>query len=259
MNNSNIEVIDIHTHCFPDTLAEKAISILARQAKTKPYCDGTIKSLRASMKKSGVDISIIQNIATKPQQTDTINRWAAEIQSEDIISFGTIHPDYKGWKEEIIYLKDNGIKGVKFHPDYQEFFVDEKRMYPIYERLFSEGFIVLFHAGVDIGLPEPYHCTPKRLSKVLREFPKAVIIAAHMGGYRYWDDVEKYLIGESVYFDTSYSFKFLGIENMERMIREHGVEKILFATDSPWGDQAEDLKFVGELNINKNEKIKYLV
>jgi|LSQX01.3.fsa_nt_gb predicted TIM-barrel fold metal-dependent hydrolase len=249
-----MKVIDVHTHCFSDELAVKAIPILAKRAKTKPYCDGTINCLRESMKKSGIDISVVQTIATKAQQTRTINKWASEIQSEDIIAFGTIHPDYKEWKEEIEYLKNNKIRGVKFHPDYQNFCVDEKSMYPIYEKLFSEGMIVLFHSGVDIGLPAPYHCTPENLSKVIDAFPQGNIIAAHMGGHKYWDEVQKYLIGKNVYFDTSYSFRYLGIEVMEKMIKNHGADKILFGTDSPWGEQLKELNYIRRLNIPKPDK-----
>ena len=88
-------------------------------------------------------------------------------------------------------LKEAGIKGVKFHPEYQGFFVDDEKIFPIYETLFKEDFIIIFHAGVDLGFKEPYHCTPSRLKKVLDTFPGCMIIAAHMGGYRYWNDVEK--------------------------------------------------------------------
>ena len=30
------------------------------------------------------------------------------------------------------------------------------------------------------------------------------LVLAHMGGLNFWDDVEKYLVGENVYFDTAY-------------------------------------------------------
>ena len=86
-----MKVIDVHTHCFSDELAVKAIPILAKRAKTKPYCDGTINCLRESMKKSGIAISVVQTIATKAQQTRTINKWTSEIQCEYIIAFGTIN------------------------------------------------------------------------------------------------------------------------------------------------------------------------
>ena len=114
-------IIDIHTHCFPDNLAPRAISTLANKANIQPYTDGTINGLKKSMKTAGINISFIQPIATKPEQTTGINKWAIESQDENIRFFGTLHPDFPYWKDEIKVLAQAGIKGIKFHPDYQNF------------------------------------------------------------------------------------------------------------------------------------------
>ena len=92
-------IIDIHTHCFPDEVAYKTIPILAENGGVNPSSDGTISGLKASMENANIQISVLQNIATKPRQTIPINRWAASVQSDSIISFGTIHPDFVDWKE----------------------------------------------------------------------------------------------------------------------------------------------------------------
>ncbi|HQD51176.1 MAG TPA: amidohydrolase family protein, partial [Defluviitaleaceae bacterium] len=198
-------IIDIHTHCFSDDIARKAVPLLAQKANVLPYTDGTIADLKRSMKENGVDVSVIQPIATKAKQTPVINSWIMTIEDSEIIPFGTIHPGYEDWKNEIRRLASMGIKGIKFHPDYQNFYVDDPKLFKIYEEIFSHNLIALFHAGIDIGLPEPCHCTPGRLKNLINHFKGAVIIAAHMGGYDCWDDVEKYLLGEEIYFDTSYS------------------------------------------------------
>lgn len=96
-------------------------------------------------------------------------------------------------------------------------------------------------------------CTPLRLKKVLDAFPGSTIIAAHMGGYRYWDEVEKHLIGKDLYLDTTYSIEELGNEGMERLIKAHGLQKILFATDSPWSDLAKEIANIKSLNLGKEE------
>jgi predicted TIM-barrel fold metal-dependent hydrolase len=246
-------IIDIHTHCFPDELALKAIPLLSEKAGIKSFSDGTVKQLKKSMAVAGIDISVLQPIATKPEQTKGINRWAVSVQDKNIITFGTIHPDFADWKDEIRWLTEAGIRGVKFHPEYQDFFVDDPKMFPIYEELAKAGLIILFHAGVDLGYTAPYHCTPCRLEKILDSFPNATIIAAHMGGYRYWDDVEKYLIGKNVYFDTSYALEELGNERAEQLIKAHGVQKVLFGTDSPWRDQTKEISFIRSLNLRSAE------
>ncbi len=247
-------IIDIHTHCFPQDMAPQVVPYLAGLAGINPYLGGTVDELKSSMKKAGIDYSVIQCIATKPQQTRTVNDWAVEMQGDGIFSFGSIHPDFPRWKEELKRLKEAGIKGIKLHPDYQDFFIDEERMFEIYERVFQLDLIILFHAGLDIGLPPPYHCTPLRLLKLINRFPEGKIIAAHMGGYAYWNQVEEMLIGEDIYFDTSYSFNDLGKEKMSRLIKLHGPEKILFGSDSPWTDQSQEVINIMNLDLSEEEK-----
>ncbi|MEN2775473.1 amidohydrolase family protein [Acetivibrio clariflavus] len=242
-------IIDFHVHCFNDELAAKAVPQLAKCANIPARLDGTILSLKESMKKAGVDKSVVLSIATKPSQTEKINNWTALIQDDNIIGFGSIHPENENWKEELLRLKENGIKGIKLHPDYQKFFVDDKKMYPIYEVAIELGLIIIFHAGVDIGLPEPYHATPERLRRVIDDFPGGKFVAAHMGGFSYWDEVEKYLVGTEIYFDTSYSVRFMNEQQVRRIINNHGYKKILFATDSPWGDQSEEVQKIREFSF----------
>jgi predicted TIM-barrel fold metal-dependent hydrolase len=113
--------------------------------------------------------------------------------------------------------------------------------------------MLLFHAGVDIGLPPPVHCPPERLSRVLDAAPNLTVIAGHMGGYQCWDDVHKHLAGRDLYFDTSYSLADMGAEGMAALIRAHGADKILFGTDSPWTDQEPEIAGIRTLPLEKSE------
>ena len=122
-------------------------------------------------------------------------------------------------------------------------------MFPIYEALFQEGLILLLHAGVDIGLPPPVHCTPDRLARVLDRCPGGKIVAAHMGGFRCWEESARLLAGRELYFDTSYSFTELGAVEMAGLARAHGVDRVLFGTDSPWTAQAEELAKIRRLDL----------
>lgn len=247
-------VIDFHVHCFPDELAKRAVKALEAAAGTPARLDGTVGGIKQSMKRAGISHSVVLSIATKPSQTQRINNWSAEIQGEGIFSFGSIHPEYPDWRQELDRIKKLGLKGIKLHPDYQNFFVDDPHIMPIYEYAFSLGLIVVFHAGVDIGLPSPYHCTPERLLKLVRAFPGGSIVAAHMGGYSYWDDVERLLIGQNIYLDTSYSIARMDEAQARRMINNHDYRKILFATDSPWDDQAEEATFLRKLISDEGMK-----
>lgn len=243
-------IIDVHTHCFPEKIAQKTVDFLAEKAKLTPYLNGTIQQLRASMHEAGVDVSVLMQIATKPSQTRTVNDWAAEVNSKDIIVFGSVHPQYEVWEEELERIKELGLIGVKFHPDYQEFFVDEERMIPFYRKISQLGLITMFHAGIDVGLYPPVYCQPKAAKKILQYFD-APVIMSHMGGCMMWDEVEEYLIGENVYLDTSMASGRISVEQMRRMIDKHGYNKILFATDSPWGGQKEDINFMKSFGFSE--------
>jgi predicted TIM-barrel fold metal-dependent hydrolase len=249
-------IIDIHTHTFPDELAARAVAALSARAKIQPHADGTCAGLCASMRRAGIDYAVTMPVATKPSQVRAINAAAVEIsrQYPTLINFGALHPAQDDWAEEVERLAGDGIPGVKFHPDYQDFFVDEERMLPLYRALAAHGLIVLFHAGVDIGLPPPVHCPPDRLARVLDAVPELPIIAAHMGGYYCWEAVEQYLLGRDVYLDTSYSLADLGAERMARLIRTHGAQRILFGTDSPWTGQAAEIAGIRHLGLTIEEQ-----
>lgn len=253
-------IIDIHTHAFPDQLAERAVATLSKVAQVPPHSDGTCEGLRLSQRAAGIDLSVIAPIATKPSQARAINAWAAGVNAEydDLLCFGSIHPAQQDWQEEIARLAGDGIRGVKFHPDYQDFFVDEPRLLPIYRALADAGLIVLFHAGIDIGLPPPVHCPPPRLAQVLDAVPELTVIASHMGGYAQWTDVQRHLLGRNVYLDTSYSLADLGAEHMTALIQGHGAGRVLFGTDSPWTDQSAQVQAISALPLNEDDKTAIL-
>lgn len=254
-----ILVIDFHTHIFPDSVAEKTVNFLGNECGLKPSFNGTLVGLKQSMAEAGIDKSVIHIVITKPEQTKRVNEWAASVQDDNIISFGGLHPLNEDYKEHVNAAVSLGLKGIKFHPDYHNCFVDEPFMLPVYDYILSKGLIVLFHAGVDIGLPPPVHCPPDRLRKVIDAMKGGVIVAAHLGGFRMWDKVETYLVGQNLYFDTSMGFEHYSKEQFLRIVKNHGCERIVFGTDAPWSNQKEELIRIKSSGFNENvlENILY--
>lgn len=249
-------IIDFHTHCFPDKLASKAMEILRlRSGITRPFHDGTVDGLLSLQKADGVDYSVVLNIATNPHQQKNVNDFAISLKEVDgIIPFGSVHPDSPDALDELSRLSENGIKGVKLHPDYQGYFVDDKKMIPIYEKIAELGLITLFHCGFDIGYPEPVHCTAEALASVLPVFGNAPVVAAHFGGIWSMPETRKYLAGKNVYLDTAYGYGMLTPRYAKEIIDIHGADKILFGSDAPWNAPSQDIELVKCFGLTEDEE-----
>ncbi len=235
-------IVDFHTHIFPEKIAEKTISALSAKGGIPAYSDGMLNGLLTSMKESDVDISVVLPVVTAPKQFESIHRFAIEINEREygahrLISFGGIHPDTANYKEELNFIASHGFKGIKLHPDYQETFIDDIRYKRIISYATELGLAIVTHAGFDVGYPELTHCTPDRTLEMIRDVRPEKLVLAHMGGLNYWDDVEELLVGENVYFDTAYVADEMDEAQFIRIVKNHGVDKILFASDSPWKPQ----------------------
>jgi len=252
-------IIDFHTHFFPPELAERAIARLIENAAPtiamKNHTDGTVGGLIESMRAGGIGKSVTLPVATKPSQVSTINRGVADTFSAypGIIQFGAMHPETEGFEAEIDFLSAHGIKGIKLHPEYQYSYVDDPRAFPIYEKLASAGIIVVFHSGRDPGPFTNDHAMPPALRKVHENFPTLKMAAAHLGGWMVWKEVEETLAGLDIYFDTSAVYKLLPPSDFVRICRKHGIEKILFGSDSPWYDQGYSVEWIKRSGLNDAE------
>lgn len=252
-------IIDFHTHVFPEAIAEKTISFLESKGGTKAYTRGTLNELKASMKEAGIDYSVAISVVTKPSQFDTVNKYLADINNKDgIIAFGGIHPDCEDICDKLDYIKKLGLKGIKLHPDYQNTWIDDDKYIKICEEAIKRDLIIIFHSGWDIGFPDEHHSSIDRVSNLLNvlridERPEAKIVLAHTGGWNNWDEVEAILVGRNVYFDLSFSLPMLSVEQMVRIIKEHGCDRILFGTDSPWSGQKQSVAEISALDLDQEE------
>ncbi len=240
---------DFHAHAFPDGLAPKAIETLNSgiPRRSRAVLDGTIADLLRSMDGAGIARSVICSIATAPRQVEPIINWSLSIASDRIVPFGSVHPECEDPGETAQKIADAGLKGLKLHAQYQKFAVDERRMWPLYEAAQELGLIVVFHAGRDIAFPpEDDRAAPGRILAVHRAFPRIKIVAAHLGGWKMWDEVAGTLAGTDVYLETSYTFNVNRQDGVARVLERHSPERILFGTDSPWVEQKLTLDLVRE-------------
>ena len=249
-------VIDFHTHAFPDAIANRAVEGLVKACNClyEPCHHGKFSELIDNMDKFGVDMSVVLPVVTKPSQTKTVNEWAKEITGGNIISFGGIYPDISTYKQDIDLVCSLGLKGIKLHPEYQSFTVDTPDMLKIYDYALSKGLMLLFHAGFDPAYKPPYHSSPKQFANIVDNMRGGTIIAAHLGSARMWDDVEKYLVGKDIYLDTSMGFEYYPHDQFLRIVKNHGADKILFGSDSPWSRADEEIAALKTLPLTDAEK-----
>lgn len=253
-------IIDFHTHCFPEKIAEKAVAKLSyASGGLINYTDGTTDGLKKSMEKEHVDVSVVLNIATNAHQMRSVNDFAAKINKEEgIVAFGSVYPFAPDAVFELERIKSLGLSGVKLHPEYQEFFVDDEKMKPIYKKISELGLITVFHAGEDYGYDAPYRCMPKNLKKALKWFSSPVV-AAHWGGLNASEDVIKYLAGtDGLFIDTSFGYGQLSRSKALRIVEKHGTDSLLFATDSPWHTPTLEMRLLDTLELSEDEKNKIL-
>ncbi len=249
-------VIDFHTHAFPDAIAERAIASLVERCgrRYNPCTDGTTSGLMSNMDKFGVDISVVQPVITKLSQTKSLNEWAKSISSDRLISFGGIFPHTDDYKRDIDFICELGLPGIKLHPEYQQFDIDAPEMLKIYDYALSRNLIILFHAGFDPAFLPPYHSSPRQFAEISKQMQGGIIIAAHLGGQKEWDDVEKYLVGTDVYLDTSMGFEYYPKEQFLRIAKAHGADKILFGSDAPWSKAGDEIEVIKSLPLSEEEK-----
>lgn len=275
-------LIDFHTHTFPDELANKVILKIAGDASIRHYTEGTNSSLLKSMDRAHVDMSVILPVVTKPSQCETINKVAKDVNDRffpRLLSFGGIHPDNEDYRIILKDLAESGIKGIKLHPLYQGAAIDDIRNLRIIDCACELGLIVVIHAGKDLSFPGDF-ADPERISRMLDEVHPEKIVLAHMGSYARWEDVYDLLCGRGAYLDTSFSLNPvrplkdtqegrdslaansmlvspLNCELFRKMVEKNGVDHMLFASDSPWGDQKETFDLVDECLEESEKKAVY--
>ena len=240
--NSGIEIFDAHIHLYPDAIAPACVPMLASRFGNAAAFDGTVTGARRYAAEKGLKAMLNLPVATKPAQVESINGWAAAINAEadTIYSLGTIHPDCNDCAAIIKHIADTGLRGIKMHPEYQQFTIDDVRMRPIYETCSETGMVLYLHAGGERVFDAPFRSSPQTIAQLIDAYPDLTVVAAHLGGFSMWEESERFLIGKRIYLDLSHCFNWVDTdERIVRMIRAHGVERIVFGSDGPWQDPKE--------------------
>lgn len=246
-------IIDAHAHIFPNKIAAKAVAGIGQfYPDLKMHLDGTAETLINIGAEAGIDRFIVQSVATTPEQVESINNFIARsVQKypDKFIGFAAMHPDYPDVEKEIDRAVSLGLKGVKIHPDFQKFCIDDPKAMKLYEVL--EGRLpILIHTG-----DSRYQWSkPSRLVSVLEAFPKLDVIAAHFGGWSEWDDAAAVLGGKRLWVDTSSSLYAVSPQRARELINIFGAENVLFGTDYPMWEPKPELEMIDKIDLTPRER-----
>ena len=249
-----MEIIDAHAHIYPEKIASKATETIGEFYSIKMQMPkGTAERLIEDGKRAGITRFVVHSVATTARQVRAINTFLkSEIDAHpEFIGFITLHQDLteEEIRAEIDFALENGFHGIKLHPDFQKFNIDDEVAEKFY-RAASGKLPILLHRGDD----RYEYSKPRRLVRMAKKYPDVNFIAAHFGGYRCWDESELYVGLKNVYFDTCSSLPFISAERAKELIDLFGADRFFFGTDFPMWDAVEELERFNKIPLTDTER-----
>ena len=246
-----MNIIDIHTHIYPDKIARKATNSVRDFYQIEgSNMDGTVEMLLRQGAEAGIRRYVVLPVSNTPSHVRSINSFILSQTAlhENFIGFGTVHAEMDGLMDEVEWILSQGLKGIKMHPDSQRFAIDDERLFPMYEAL-QEKIPVMLH----MGDPRYNYSHPVRLRKVLDLFPKLEVIAAHFGGYSMFHTARELLWDTDCVFDISSAMMFMEQGEAERYINGYGAERMAYGTDYPLWDPVKEVQRFQQLKLTDDQ------
>ncbi|MFX1500149.1 MAG: amidohydrolase family protein [Promethearchaeota archaeon] len=206
----DFEFIDCHTHFFPPRLFQSIWRFFERIDEKNNITGWPInyklstEELVQFLENKNVKAFTTYNYAHKKDIADFINEWVNDFckKYKHSIPFGCVWPEDKNRYEYILKIFDDyNFYGIKIQPLVQNFYLDDVRMYQIYDLIIDRDKWLCVHIGT-----APYknqYVGYKNFINFLKKFPNMKIIIAHMGAFEYkkfLNLLDKY---ETLFLDTT--------------------------------------------------------
>ena len=250
-NGVTYRAADAHAHIYPGKIAEKATASVGDFYHIPMHNVGLPHVLAQRGGEAGIDRFLVCSVATKVEQVRSINQFIQEKCEKypQFIGLGAWHQDITDISGEMDDIQARGLRGIKLHPDFQEFMIDDPKMLDVYKEAHRRGLPILFHTGDS----RTEFSSPHRLMNVIDKLPDFTCIAAHLGGYSEWEEARRELSGTNVYIDTSSSLFKISPEEAKENIAHFGVDHTMFGTDFPMWDPKEELERFFALGFSQEE------
>ena len=246
-----MHIIDFHCHIYPEAVAEKAAqSICDFYELEGGDMNGTVQTLLQQGNAAGIGQFVVLPVGMRPDKVRHVNDFILEETAKEsrFIGFGTVHAGMDDLCEEAEYIMAKGLHGIKMHPDFQKFAIDDPRLFPLYETV--EGKIpVMFHMG-----DKRYdYSHPARLKRIMELFPRLQVAGAHFGGYCMYETAYEMLKGKDCIIDVSSSLMFMPEGMAEHYINAFGAERMVFGSDYPLWNPATEIKRFFSLKLTDDQ------
>jgi hypothetical protein len=242
-------IIDAHTHVWPDAIARRALAGPSHTLRRAG--DGTVAGALRTMAGASIDRSVCLAVADRPERLDAANAFVGSLDPDHFIGFGTVHPG-RTVEDNVASLRANRLRGVKIHPLFQGYALDDRRLWDILGALEGE-FVCLFHVGPETPDGDNSLAPPKMVALIAEAFPRLAIIAAHLGGYHVHTEALEHIVGRpgNVFLDTSWppSVGRVEPEVLRSIIDRHGPDRVVFGSDWPMADPTAEIAAIRALGL----------
>lgn len=239
-----MEIINAHVHMIElEKMVQKqgnlklpgGISVLKEIEATLPLLSPD--TLFAQMDEAGISKSILYAVdAPIVYASNEYVKTLCDNYPDRLIGFASVNPkDPNAVDVFEKAIRELGLRGLKLHPPLQDFFPNDKDIFPIYEKAVELDVPVVFHVGTTPfgSLCRLSQANPVLIDDVAVQFPNLRIMLTHLGTL--WHN-EAFMVVEknpNVFIDTAaYLYEIKNLLTLD-LIERIGPNKIIFGTDYP--------------------------
>lgn len=236
-NNSHVHMIELEAmlKLNPELELSSQLSVFGNLEETISLLSP--QSLFSQMDEAGISQSVL--FAVDAPIIYSSNEYVADLcqrYPERLIGFASVDPNHPNAVEIIEKaIRELGLKGVKFHPPLQNFYPNDKKIFPLYKKISELGVPVVFHVGTTPfgSLVRLDQANPILIDEVACNFPDLRIMLTHLGTL--WQNEALMVVEKNpnVYIDTAAYVYEISELLTKNLIERVGREKFIFGTDYP--------------------------
>lgn len=231
-------VLANHAHVFPDSINP----------------NGTIERLLRMLDACQIERAVCFAPFAHQCESKNVdpNPWlAGELKkhADRLVGFGTIDTRKDDVADQVKRAADLGMRGLKLHPNAQDFDLLSPQMFQLYSAAVERGLFITFHTGVHRSHLNKF--TLLRFDEIAWAFPKLKFSMEHVGGYHFFNEALAVIFNHvpppwengvcnvfagltSIFTPNHNRFWYLGDERLKELAAQVGVRQLIFGLDFPY-------------------------